>query len=176
MMNIKPLPLDLKLISLTSHADNRGEVMELWRNEWLPERQFVQENISVSHHGVIRGLHFQRKNPQGKLISVLSGKICDIALDIRPNSATFGTYHRQILDSQTPQLLWIPPDFAHGFSVLSEEAVVLYKMTDYYQPQDQATIRWDDEQLNIDWGITTPIVSDKDQNGINWKDYQKCVF
>ena len=174
-MNIKNLPFDLKLITLTSHPDNRGEVMELWRDKWLPETGFVQENISISHYGVVRGLHFQRKYPQGKLISVLSGEICDIAVDIRPNSATFGKFHRQILSSQTPQLLWIPPHFAHGFAVFSETAVVLYKMSDYYHADDQATIRWDDKTLNIDWGITTPIVSDKDQNGIFWKDFL-CEF
>lgn len=174
-MNITPLPFDLQLINLTTHHDNRGFVAECWRNEWLPEQHFVQENISVSNYGVLRGLHFQQQYPQGKLISVLSGEICDIALDIRPNSPTLGQYHRQILSGQTPQLLWIPPYFAHGFAVLSPTAVVLYKMTNYYHANDQACIRWDDRDLNINWGITSPIVSEKDQNGIFWKDFV-CEF
>lgn len=171
MFQINSLPLGLKLISTQQYQDTRGNNFELWRQETLPEINFVQENISHSVYGVVRGLHFQQKNPQGKLISVLLGTICDIALDIRQDSPTFGQAHREILDADKPCCLWIPPGFAHGFSVLSENAIVLYRMTEYYNPDDQICIKWNDPSLNIDWGITRPILSDKDKNGIYLKDY-----
>lgn len=171
-MEITQLPLGLMRIKTTFHQDNRGQVAELWKQNKMPDIKFVQENISISHYGVLRGIHFQRKYPQGKLISVLSGVICDVAVDIRDKSPTFGSYHQEILDSNNANMLWIPTGFAHGFSVLSETAVVLYRLTDYYHPDDQGCIKWNDPDLNINWGIKNPILSDKDKNGIYLRDYQ----
>lgn len=124
---------------------------------------FIQDNISKSKKGTIRGLHYQvAKNSQGKLCQVILGSVLDVAVDIRFNSPTFGKYFSLELSDQNHKQLWIPPGFAHGFSVLSDEVIFHYKCTAYYSKADERSIRYDDPQLNIDWKIDNPVVSEKD--------------
>ena len=164
-MNIIPTTIpDVKIIQPTKHLDSRGFLSETWREEWLPET-FVQENHSYSAHpGVIRGLHFQiPPYPQGKLVRVISGAIIDVAVDIRHNSTTFGQHIKVRLDSENWSQLWIPPGFAHGFSVLEKDTQVIYKLTNIRSPEHERGIIWNDPDLNIDWElIVDPIISDKD--------------
>lgn len=128
--------------------------------------QFVQDNHSRSSRGVLRGLHYQIEQPQGKLVRVTAGEVLDVAVDIRRHSPTFGQWASVRLSALNQRQLWIPPGFAHGFVVLSESADFLYKTTDYYAPSAERCIRWDDPQLAIDWELQSPpILSPKDQNG-----------
>ncbi|WP_296260070.1 MULTISPECIES: dTDP-4-dehydrorhamnose 3,5-epimerase [unclassified Pseudomonas] len=128
--------------------------------------QFVQDNHSRSQKGVLRGMHYQIQNPQGKLVRVTAGKVLDIAVDIRRSSAHFGKWFGLELSAENAKQLWIPPGFAHGFVVLSDDAEFLYKTTDYYTPSAERCIRWDDEELAIDWGLSeAPKLSAKDQVG-----------
>jgi dTDP-4-dehydrorhamnose 3,5-epimerase len=126
---------------------------------------FVQDNHSRSDHGVLRGLHYQLQNAQGKLVRVLQGAILDVAVDIRRSSPTVGQWVAVRLSADNHRQLWLPPGFAHGFRVLSESAEVLYKTTDYYNPEAEQSIRWDDPQLAIDWQLDSlqPLLSAKDQ-------------
>jgi dTDP-4-dehydrorhamnose 3,5-epimerase len=127
---------------------------------------FVQDNHSRSAKGVLRGLHYQIEQAQGKLVRVTAGEVLDVAVDIRRSSLTFGQWTGVRLSAQNQRQLWIPPGFAHGFVVLSESADFLYKTTDYYAPSAERCIRWDDPQLAIDWELQeAPILSPKDQNG-----------
>ena len=123
---------------------------------------FVQDNLSRSSRGVLRGLHFQRNNPQGKLVSVVHGKVYDVAVDIREDSSTFGQWEGVVLSSENKRQFWVPPGFAHGFIVLSELADFSYKCTDYYDPSDEGHIRWNDPDLNIPWGNDNPLLSERD--------------
>lgn len=123
---------------------------------------FVQDNFSRSTQGVLRGLHFQVSRPQGKLVSCTRGEVFDVAVDISPTSATYGDYVGVILSEDNHQQLWIPPGYAHGFCVLSEEADFQYKCTDYYHPEDEAGIIWNDTTVSIDWPIDNPKLSEKD--------------
>jgi dTDP-4-dehydrorhamnose 3,5-epimerase len=126
--------------------------------------EFVQDCHSISKKNVIRGLHYQIERPQGKLVQCVRGEIYDVIVDLRQSSKTFGHWTGFHLFPGSSQL-WIPPGFAHGFSVLSDEAEVLYKVTDYYYPEHERTLLWNDISLVIDWGVDTPILSDKDMNG-----------
>jgi dTDP-4-dehydrorhamnose 3,5-epimerase len=123
---------------------------------------FVQDNHSRSSLGVLRGLHFQRKKPQGKLVRVVIGEVFDVAVDIRSGSDTFGKWEGVILSEQNKKQLWVPPGFAHGFVVLSDTADFEYKCTDYYDPSDEGSILWNDPDLDISWPIENPILSNKD--------------
>ncbi len=136
---------------------------------------FVQDNQSRSARGVLRGLHYQVKQPQGKLVRVLHGEIYDVAVDIREGSPTFGKWVAQVLSAENKKQLWIPAGFAHGFVVMSETAEVLYKTTDYWAPQFERCIRWDDPTLAIPWPLDgiTPIVSDKDRQGMLFSEYRQ---
>jgi dTDP-4-dehydrorhamnose 3,5-epimerase len=131
--------------------------------------QFVQDNHSRSQRGVLRGLHYQIENAQGKLVRVTAGEVLDIAVDIRKSSPTFGRWVGLILSAQNNRQLWVPPGFAHGFVVLSDTAEFLYKTTDYYTPSAERCIRWDDPTLAIDWqlGDLVPQLSAKDQQGLS---------
>lgn len=135
---------------------------------------FVQDNQSRSARGVLRGLHYQVKQPQGKLVRVLHGEIYDVAVDIRDGSPTFGKWQAEVLSAENKKQLWIPAGFAHGFVVTSETAEVLYKTTDYWAPQFERCIRWDDPTLAIPWPLDgiTPNVSDKDRQGMLFSDYR----
>ena len=134
-------------------------------------REFVQDNHSRSQRGVLRGLHYQVQQAQGKLVRVTQGEVFDVVVDLRRSSPTFGRWAGINLSAENKRQLWIPEGFAHGFLVLSEYAEFLYKTTDYYAPEHERCIRWDDPDLAIDWPLTgAPILSAKDKAGVNFKD------
>jgi len=155
--------------------DDRGFFYESYNQKTFTEKtgvaaNFVQDNHSRSKHNVLRGLHYQIQQPQGKLVRAIAGTILDVAVDIRKSSSTFGLSVSCILSAENKRQLWIPAGFAHGFLVLSETAEVLYKTTDYYAPQHERCILWNDPDLAIDWNLTnSPIVSAKDQAGQPFK-------
>jgi len=160
----------LLLIEPLIFSDDRGFFFENWnrakyRDIGLPD-EFSQDNISFSKQGVLRGLHFQCPSPQGKLVSVLEGEIFDVAVDIRKGSTTFGKWLGFKLSSSNHHQLWIPAGFAHGFCVLSTQALVSYKSSDYYSPKNESTIIWNDPSIKINWPVSNPIISDKDSRGI----------
>ncbi len=151
------------------HGDHRGFFMEIWRDEWfenaaIPHR-FVQENHSKSSKGILRGLHYQLRQPQGKLVRVVAGEIFDVAVDMRPVSPTFGKWVGRTLSADNKLALWVPPGFAHGFYVTGEEAEVIYKCTEYYAPDDEYGLLWNDPDLAIDWPVEEGevILSEKDR-------------
>lgn len=163
---------DVLCIEPQVFGDERGFFMETWRNSWLEERginlRFIQDNHSKSSQGTLRGLHYQIKKPQGKLVRVISGEVYDVAVDLRKNSPTFGQWVGEHLSSDNRKMLWVPPGFAHGFLVTSQSAEFVYKCTDYYAPEYDRTLRWDDPTLNIDWPTPTGcqlLLSEKDKNG-----------
>ena len=158
---------DIILVDPQSFPDDRGFFFESFKeSEFLSggiDKKFVQDNFSHSIRGVIRGLHFQKTpKAQAKLVSVLKGEIFDVAVDIRKNSPTYGKWVSEILSENNHKLLYIPEGFAHGFCVLSEEADVLYKVSNEYSPEHEDGIIWNDPKLNIDWPISKPIVSSND--------------
>ncbi|MBA1222312.1 dTDP-4-dehydrorhamnose 3,5-epimerase [Pseudomonas fulva] len=137
------------------------------------EVEFVQDNHSRSGRGVLRGLHYQVANTQGKLVRVVQGEIRDVAVDVRRHSPTFGQWVAVHLSAENHRQLWIPAGFAHGFAVMGDSAEFLYKTTDYYNPQADRCIRWDDPTLAIDWGLQQPpVLSDKDKVGVSWAEAQ----
>lgn len=146
---------DLVLIVPTSFSDNRGNFMELYNRRALSEkglnRLFVQDNIVSSKKGVLRGLHFQKYHQQGKLVSVINGKIFDVVVDIREESDTFGKWFGIVLSRANKKQLYVPEGFAHGYLVLEDDTLVYYKCTDYYYPEEQEGIIWDDKDLKINW-------------------------
>jgi dTDP-4-dehydrorhamnose 3,5-epimerase len=147
--------------------DSRGFFMETYHQNRYREseinRSFVQDNLSFSVKGTLRGLHFQVKRPQAKLVQVISGEIFDVAVDIRPSSPTFGKWIGVYLSDQNSRQVFIPEGFAHGFCVLSETAHFLYKCSDFYAPEDEGGILWSDPEIGIDWPVAAPIISDKDK-------------
>jgi len=152
-------------------GDQRGFFLESYNERAFRElgitQTFVQDNHSSSSRNVLRGLHYQIKQPQGKLVRVVEGEILDVAVDLRRSSAAFGKTEAVRLSGENKRILWIPPGFAHGFRVISERAHVLYKATDYYAPEFERTLAWNDPDLKIDWGLDgDPIVSAKDQHGL----------
>jgi dTDP-4-dehydrorhamnose 3,5-epimerase len=151
----------------TIYHDSRGYFFETWNQAGYAAAglagEFVQDNLSHSSHGVLRGLHYQHPSAQGKLISVLDGEIYDVAVDIRPDSPTFRRWVGVVLSAENHLQCYVPPGFAHGFVVTSESATVAYKCTRLYQPRDEGSIAWDDPDLAIDWPIRSPILSAKDQ-------------
>jgi dTDP-4-dehydrorhamnose 3,5-epimerase len=161
--------LDLKgllLISPRIHGDERGFFYESYRAPILDAMgvpRFVQDNVVGSKRGVIRGLHYQKKPGQAKLVSCLQGRILDVAVDIRPDSATRGQWRGVILDDVARKLLFVPVGFAHGYAVLSEEALVSYKVSALYDPLEEGSIRWDDPTLRIEWPIASPLLSLRDR-------------
>jgi dTDP-4-dehydrorhamnose 3,5-epimerase len=148
-------------------GDERGFFMESWNGRRYGEvglpSSFVQDNLSYSAHGVLRGLHFQTPQPQGKLVSVLQGEVFDVAVDIRVGSPTFGEWTGTTLSAENKRQFYIPPDFAHGFVVTSRAALFFYKCTDYYAPASEGTVLWNDPDIGIKWPIVEPILSDKDR-------------
>ena len=163
---------DLKLVRPEKHGDERGWFSEVFNARsfsaaGLPDR-FVQDNQSFSARGVLRGLHYQLGEQQGKLVRVLTGHIWDVAVDLRPNSVDFGRWAGFNLNGEDMEFLWIPEGFGHGFLVLSETANVLYKTTAFYYPEGERCVRWDDPTLAIPWpldGIGMPSISSKDAAG-----------
>ncbi|MBW6485326.1 MAG: dTDP-4-dehydrorhamnose 3,5-epimerase [Syntrophobacterales bacterium] len=155
-------------------GDERGFFYEsfnqrVWEEKTGLKTTFVQDNHSRSNHNVLRGLHYQEKQPQGKLIRVIIGEVYDVAVDIRKNSPTFGKWEAVILTAENKRLLWIPEGFAHGFLVLSDVAEFLYKTTDYWAPQYERAIIWNDPTLAIAWPLQgEPKLSSKDEAGRKW--------
>jgi dTDP-4-dehydrorhamnose 3,5-epimerase len=152
-------------------GDERGFFLESYNEQVWAEigisESFVQDNHSCSQRNVLRGLHYQIKHAQGKLVRVVEGEILDVAVDLRRSSATFGAWDAIRLSGENKRILWIPEGFAHGFRVTSEKAHVLYKATDYYAPEHARTLAWNDPDLKIDWELEgAPIVSAKDQRGV----------
>jgi dTDP-4-dehydrorhamnose 3,5-epimerase len=172
MKRIETPIADLQVFELTVFGDDRGFFMETFRAEWFPGHSFVQDNHSKSVSGTLRGMHYQRNNPQGKLVRVTEGEVYDVALDLRQSSKTFGQWHGATLSADNNRLLWMPPGFAHGFIVTSETAEFQYKCTDYYDPTDEHCIAWNDPALAIHWplGDTAPLLSGKDEQGLLFKD------
>jgi dTDP-4-dehydrorhamnose 3,5-epimerase len=172
-MQATPLAIpDVVLIEPTVFGDDRGFFFESFNQQQFEaavQRQvyFVQDNHSRSIQNVLRGLHYQIKQPQGKLVRVVHGEVFDVAVDIRQSSSTFGQWVGEVLSAENKRQLWIPEGFAHGFVVLSEYAEFLYKTTDYYAPQFERCILWDDPTLAIQWPINgSPLLSAKDQKGV----------
>jgi len=150
-------------------GDERGFFLETFQavryeQEAGIDLVFVQDNHSRSARGVLRGLHFQKTKPQGKLVRVVCGEVYDVAVDIRKGSATFGEWEGVILSEDNKKQFWVPPGFAHGFVVLSDTADFEYKCTDYYDPSDEGSILWSDPDLGISWPIANPVLSAKDQS------------
>ena len=158
---------DVKLIEPPVFEDDRGYFKECFRESELKESGiqscFVQDNISKSYIGTIRGLHYQLEVPQAKLVQCIRGTILDVAVDVRRSSPTFGQYVALKLSDKNHQLLYIPEGFAHGFSVLSDEAIVHYKCSDYYDKDSERGIRWDDPLIRINWDVSRPVLSEKDR-------------
>jgi dTDP-4-dehydrorhamnose 3,5-epimerase len=148
-------------------GDDRGFFQETWHARRYAEAgipgTFVQDNLSLSRHGVLRGLHFQNPNAQGKLVYILQGEAFDVAVDIRVGSPTFGKWAGVALSAENGRQLYIPPGFAHGFCVTGESALFAYKCTDFYDRDSEGTIRWNDPQIGIDWPIADPATSEKDE-------------
>jgi dTDP-4-dehydrorhamnose 3,5-epimerase len=163
---------EIKIVEPTVFRDQRGLFLESFHENKLASHgimgPWVQDNHSSSHRGVLRGLHYQIEQTQGKLIRVVKGQIFDVAVDIRRGSATFGKWVGVELSADNFKMLWIPKGFAHGFLTLSETADVLYKATDYYAPQHERTILWDDSDVGVNWPLDgmTPELSPKDLNGV----------
>lgn len=174
---IKPEIEGLLIITPKVFKDDRGEFMESFNKQKFDEAvgrevDFVQDNQSVSKKGVLRGLHFQTPPfAQGKLVRVIKGAVIDIAVDIRKESPTYGDYVAVELSAENKEQFWIPEGFAHGFVALEDETTFLYKCTNYYAPQCEGTILWNDPILNIDWGIDNPIISEKDAIGQEFSNF-----
>ena len=158
-------------------GDHRGFFMESWHAEKFAEggidAQFVQDNHSRSNQGILRGLHYQVEQPQGKLVRVLSGEVFDVAVDLRRDSPTFGKWFGMTLNDIDKKMLWVSPGFAHGFYVVSEQADFFYKCTELYAPEHERAIRWDDPDLAIDWPIASgqePVLAPKDAAAKSFKD------
>lgn len=161
---------DVKLFEPTVFGDERGFFLESFHEKRFADvlgghYDFVQDNHSFSSKGVLRGLHYQIENPQGKLIRIVTGEVFDVAVDMRKNSETFGKWAGFILSSKNKRIAWVPPGFAHGFIVLSETADFLYKCTDYYNPSADRCLIWNDPKVGIEWPALEPLLSAKDANG-----------
>lgn len=174
---MKAIPLaigDVLLIETQQFHDERGSFREAWRESSYSEvgisERFVQDNISYSRKGVLRGLHLQHPAGQGKLVSVLSGEILDVAVDVRLGSPTFGQWVGESLSAENARQLYIPTGFAHGFAVISDEALLLYKCTGYHVPSDEVTVLWNDPDIGIEWPGREPNLSAKDANGVRLRD------
>ena len=166
-MKVQELGLGCRLIEPRVFGDERGSFFESWNGpRWAQEAgldlAFVQSNVSRSQRGVLRGLHYQWPQAQGKLVTVLQGEVFDVAVDIRRGSPTFGQSVAAILSADNHRLLWIPEGFAHGFVVLSDSAVFHYLCTTPYKREDDAGVRWNDARLAIDWPVSAPLLSGKD--------------
>ncbi|MCW8829890.1 MAG: dTDP-4-dehydrorhamnose 3,5-epimerase [Gammaproteobacteria bacterium] len=167
---------DVLVIEPEVFGDDRGFFFESFNRKVFQELtdvndDFVQDNHSKSSKGVLRGLHYQIKQPQGKLVRVVSGEVFDVAVDLRKSSPTFGHWDGVRLSAENKRQFWVPPGFAHGFMVLSDNAEFLYKTTDYYAPEYERCIRWNDKDLAIDWQYEKePQVSEKDANGGSFKE------
>lgn len=165
---------DVKLIEPRVFGDERGFFMETWNERAFREAgidaRFVQDNHSRSAKNTLRGLHYQIRQPQGKLVRVTRGEVLDVAVDLRPDSDTFGQWVGEYLSEENKRILWVPPGFAHGFLVTSDTADFQYKCSDLYAPEHERCIRWDDPTIAVDWGKVVPsalLLSEKDSKGMS---------
>ncbi len=168
---------DVVLMEPDVFGDRRGYFMETFRDNFFKDNiadvSFVQDNHSRSSQGILRGLHYQIQKAQGKLVRVNLGEVFDVAVDLRKSSPTFGQWVGETLSMENKKMMWIPPGFAHGFYVLTSEAEFIYKCTDYYAPEHERSIRWDDPQINIQWPLISdkpPLLSQKDESASFFKD------
>jgi dTDP-4-dehydrorhamnose 3,5-epimerase len=177
-MKVTPTKLhDVLLIEPKVFGDSRGFFFESWNEREFEHSgigaRFVQDNHSRSSRSVVRGLHYQARQPQGKLVRVIAGEIFDVAVDIRRSSPTFGQWEGLRLSAEAKNMLWVPAGFAHGFYVLSDFAEVLYKATDYYAPEHERRILWNDPEIGIEWPLSgVPLLSPKDAAGVPLRDAQ----
>jgi dTDP-4-dehydrorhamnose 3,5-epimerase len=175
---LRKIPMSLEgafVLEPREFGDDRGFFFESYNEQTMAEvgiaERFVQDNHSCSQRNVVRGLHYQIGSPQGKLVRVVVGEILDVVVDLRRSSATFGQWEGVRLSDENKRMMWVPAGFAHGFCVKSEKAHVLYKATDFYAPQQERTVAWDDAKLKIDWELDgDAIVSAKDRRGVALKD------
>jgi dTDP-4-dehydrorhamnose 3,5-epimerase len=180
-MDIKETPLPgVILLEPKVFGDSRGFFLETFREDELHhgyiEKRFVQDNHSRSKRGVLRGLHYQLEQPQGKLVRVANGQVYDVAVDVRYGSPNFGRSFGTVLDDTSLRMMYIPPGFAHGFAVLSEYADFLYKCTDYYHPQSEQGILWNDPDIGIEWPLKDAAVSEKDSKNRLLKSMSKDLL
>lgn len=153
-------------------GDERGFFMETFRQSWMEKigvsLTFVQENHSLSRKGTLRGLHYQLQQPQGKLVRVVAGEVYDVAVDMRRSSPTFGQWVGETLSAENKKIMWVPPGFAHGFYVVSDTAEFMYKCTDYYAPEHERSLLWNDPAVGVEWpiGDVEPLLSEKDRAGL----------
>jgi len=177
-MIIETTPLaGLLLVKPDVFGDERGFFQETWNLRRYTEagldRHFVQDNLSLSRKGILRGLHFQNPGPQGKLVYVLQGEVFDVAVDVRADSPTFGQWYGAILSAENHHQLFVPEGFAHGFCVTSETALFAYKCTDFYNPKAEFSLLWNDPEIGIDWPIKNPELSEKDKNGQSLSEFSR---
>lgn len=168
---------DVKIIEAQVFGDERGFFMETYRasimNELTGGKPFVQDNHSKSSQGILRGLHYQMQQTQGKLVRVVQGAVFDVAVDMRRNSPTFGKWVGEVLSAENKKQLWVPEGFAHGFYVMTESAEFVYKCTDYYAPESDRSLKWNDPEVGIEWPLVDgkqPLLSEKDENGKSFSD------
>jgi dTDP-4-dehydrorhamnose 3,5-epimerase len=164
----------LLIIEPRVFGDARGFFLETWNElryrEAGLDMRFVQDNLSFSRRGTVRGLHFQNPNSQGKLVYVIEGEVFDVAVDLRRNSPTFRRWHGVNLSGQNRLQFFVPPGFAHGFAVLSETALFAYKCTEFYSPKDELTLSWDDPDVGVRWPVGEPVLSEKDKKGLRLRE------
>ena len=164
----------VRILQPDVYGDTRGFFMETWNarryESVLGLMSFVQDNLSFSRRGILRGLHFQNPNSQGKLVYVIQGEVFDVAVDLRRSSPTFGRWHGVNLSAQNRLQFFVPPGFAHGFAVLSETALFAYKCTGLYSPQDEMTLLWNDPDVGVQWPVSEPVLSEKDKKGLRLRD------
>lgn len=171
-MKISPIGLPgMRLVELDVFGDERGAFMELWSERRYRDdvpATFVQDNVSRSRRGVLRGLHFQSPGAQGKLVSVLKGEIFDVVVDVRPEAPTFGQWTAVVLSDDNARQLWVPEGLAHGFLVMSDDAIVSYKCTAPYDPRSERTLVWNDPAVGVEWPhAEMPLLSPKDAAGLS---------
>ncbi len=177
-MNVRTCDIPgLLIIEPKVFGDARGFFVETWNRRRYQEAgldaDFVQDNLSCSSRGTLRGLHFQNPKPQGKLLQVLQGEVFDVAVDIRRSSPSFGRWHGLVLSAENKRQFYVPPGFAHGFVVLSETALFHYKCTEFYSPKDEFAIRWDDPDIGIEWPLKEPLLSQRDAKAVRLSEAPK---
>ena len=178
-MKVEKTPLDgVLVLEPAVYRDDRGGFFEAWHRGRYAEAglpsEFVQDNFSFSRRGVLRGLHFQHPQPQGKLVSVLDGEVYDVAVDVRAGSPTFARWVGVTLSGENRRQLWVPPGFAHGFCVTSETALVGYKCTDFYAPGSEGTLIWNDPRVSVAWPTSEPVMSAKDRAGRTLQELERA--
>lgn len=164
----------LVIIEPKVFGDARGYFMETWNQQRYRDAgldwNFVQDNISLSRRGILRGLHFQNPKGQGKLVYALQGEVFDVAVDLRKSSPTFGRWHGLTLSAENKRQFFVPAGFAHGFAVLSETAMFAYKCTEFYNPQNEMSLLWNDPEVGVQWPLEAPELSEKDARGVRLRD------